>query len=272
MAYLQNLHTHTVYCDGIHTPEEMVRFAMEKGFDSIGFSGHAYTWHNPYANATPENTEKYKAEVTALKAKYADRLKIFLGLEMDLHSGADQTGYDYLIGSVHYLKQGDAYIPIDRSRADILQGVIDDWFGGDAMTFVKAYYETVASLPRHGKFDIIGHFDLITKNLDAYPLFDDTSDAYIRCAVEAMEALRPHIPVFEVNTGAMARGYRKVPYPTETLLKYFYDLGFGAVITSDCHDGTKLDLGREDARQLLLRCGFKEQYILTDSGFEPIPL
>ena len=103
-------------------------------------------------------------------------------------------------------------------------------------------------------------------------MFDDTSDAYIRCAVEAMEALRPHIPVFEVNTGAMARGKRKVPYPTATLLKYFRDLGFGAVISSDCHDGTKLDFGREDARQLLQSCGFKEQYILTDSGFEPIPL
>ena len=272
MAYLQNLHTHSVYCDGIHTPEEMIHFALEKGFDSLGFSGHAYTWYNPYANATPNNTEKYKAEVTALKTKYADRLKIYLGLEMDMYSGVDMTGYDYLIGSVHYLKQGDNYIPIDRSRADILQGVIKDWYGGDAMAFVKAYYEAVASLPRYGKFDIIGHFDLITKNLDAYPLFDDTSEEYIRYAVEAMEVLRPHIPIFEVNTGAMARGYRKVPYPTATLLKYFRDLGFGAVITSDCHDGTKLDLGREECRQLLLGCGFTEQYILTDSGFRPIPL
>lgn len=272
MAYLQNLHTHSIYCDGIHTPEEMVHFAIEKGFDSLGFSGHAYTWYNPYANATPENTEKYKAEVTALKEKYADRLKIFLGLEMDIYSGVDMTGYDYLIGSVHYLKQGDTYIPIDRSKAQFVRDIIDTCFGGDEMAFVRAYYAAVASMLQYGNFDIIGHFDLITKNLDAMPLFDDTSDAYIRCAVEAMEALRPHIDLFEVNTGAMARGYRKVPYPAETLLKYFYDLGFGAVITSDCHDGTKLDLGREDARQLLLSCGFKEQHILTDSGFEPIAL
>ena len=272
MGYKQCLHTHSILCDGKDTLEEMVQTAIEKGFDSIGFSGHTYTWHNPYGNATPENTERYKAEVTALKEKYADRIKVFLGLEVDLYSDTDLAGYDYLIGSVHYLKQGDAYIPIDRSRADILQGVIADWYGSDAMAFIKAYYEAVASLPQGGKFDIIGHFDLITKNLDTYPLFDDTSDAYIRCAVEAMEALRPHIPVFEVNTGAMARGKRKVPYPTATLLKYFRDLGFGAVISSDCHDGTKLDFGREDARQLLQSCGFKEQYILTDSGFEPIPL
>lgn len=272
MAYLQNLHTHSVYCDGIHTPEEMVNFAIEKGFDSLGFSGHAYTWYRPYANATPENTEKYKAEVTALKEKYADRLKIFLGLEMDMYSGVDLTGYDYLIGSVHYLKQGDTYIPIDLSAAQLVQEVIDTYFGGDEMAFVKSYYEAVADMPRFGKFDIIGHFDLITKNLDAMPLFDERSPAYIRCALEAMEALRPHIGLFEVNTGAMARGYRKIPYPAKSLVKQFRDMGFGAVITSDCHDGTKLDLGREDARQLLLACGFTEHYILTDSGFEPIAL
>lgn len=272
MHYLQNLHTHSTYCDGIHTPEEMVNFAIEKGFDSLGFSGHAYTWYNPYANATLENTEKYKREVTALKTKYDHRLKIFLGLEMDMYSGVDMTGYDYLIGSVHYLKCDGSYVPIDRTKAEHVQDVIDNHFGGDGMAFVKAYYETVAAMPRYGSFDIIGHFDLITKNLDGKPLFDNTSGAYIRCAVEAMEALRPHIRLFEVNTGAMARGYRKVPYPCANLLKYLRDLGFGAVITSDCHDGTKLDLGRENARQLLLGSGFQEHYILTDAGFEPIPL
>ena len=38
----QNLHTHTIYCDGINTPEELVEAAIAKGFDSIGFSGHSY--------------------------------------------------------------------------------------------------------------------------------------------------------------------------------------------------------------------------------------
>lgn len=189
-----------------------------------------------------------------------------------MYSGVDLTGYDYLIGSVHYLKVDGTHIPIDRTKAENVQDVIDTYYGGDEMAFVKAYYDAVASLPQYGNFDIIGHFDLITKNLDQKPLFDNTSDAYIRCAVEAMEALRPHIRIFEVNTGAMARGYRKVPYPCANLLDYLRDLGFGAVITSDCHDGTKLDLGREDARQLLLSHGFKEQYILTDAGFETIPL
>ena len=34
--YLQNLHTHTSFCDGAHFPEEIILTALEKGFSSIG--------------------------------------------------------------------------------------------------------------------------------------------------------------------------------------------------------------------------------------------
>ena len=39
----QNLHTHSTFCDGKDTPEEMILRAIELGFNSIGFSGHANT-------------------------------------------------------------------------------------------------------------------------------------------------------------------------------------------------------------------------------------
>ena len=42
-AWKANLHTHTSFCDGKNSPEEMVRSAVEKGFDVLGFSGHSYT-------------------------------------------------------------------------------------------------------------------------------------------------------------------------------------------------------------------------------------
>ena len=40
---LTNFHTHTNLCDGDNTPEEMVKSAINNGFLSLGFSGHAYT-------------------------------------------------------------------------------------------------------------------------------------------------------------------------------------------------------------------------------------
>jgi|GEM_PF-2164955 len=45
--YIQNLHTHTAYCDGTDRPEELVIAAVEKDFDSIVFSGHSYMTYSP---------------------------------------------------------------------------------------------------------------------------------------------------------------------------------------------------------------------------------
>ena len=38
----QNLHTHTTYCDGKNTVSEMIRSALHKDFDVLGFSGHSF--------------------------------------------------------------------------------------------------------------------------------------------------------------------------------------------------------------------------------------
>ena len=39
-------------------------------------------------------------------------------------------------------------------------------------------------------------------------------------AFETAEVLAKDIPFFEINTGAIARGYRKSPYPTVPIIKY----------------------------------------------------
>ena len=86
-------------------------------------------------------------------------------------------------------------------------------------------------------------------------------------ALEAVHALKGKIPFFEVNVGAMSRGYRTTPYPQIDILKELYKCGFGAVISSDCHDNTVLDCHFEAARDHLIEAGFKTRYILTDNGF-----
>ena len=48
MSLLQNLHIHTTYADGKDLPEEIVLKAIEKGFDSIGFSEHTYNRFSDY--------------------------------------------------------------------------------------------------------------------------------------------------------------------------------------------------------------------------------
>ena len=269
MAYynhLQNLHTHTTYCDGINTPEQIILTAIDKGFGSIGFSGHSYMYYSEGHSMSLEGTEKYKAEISRLKNKYRDQIDIFCGLEFDMYSEIELKGYDYLIGPVHYLKCDDKLVGFDRSDKEV-KNVIDTYFDGDGMKYARAYYQTLAELPNHGDFDIIGHFDIISKHSENVKFFDETADKYKSLILEAADALRGRIPIFEVNTGAIARGYRTTPYPSIFIMKELKNMGFGVCITSDCHDVRYLECGFSDGSELLRECGFREKFILTECGF-----
>ena len=56
------------------------------------------------------------------------------------------------------------------------------------------------------------------------------------------------------------------------LIKELKRFGFGVVITSDCHNKDYIDCNFKESAELLKCCGFKEQYILTKTGFVAVPL
>lgn len=271
MNRIQNLHTHTHWCDGADSPEAILDAAIGKGFESVGFSGHSWMDFAPEHSMSLSGTEKYKEEILRLKEEYAGRIGVFLGLEMEMYSPIVPEGYEYLIGSSHYFDFGGRKVGFDRS-AKVVQQVIGDCFGGDGMKYAKEYYKNLARLPEYGDFDVIGHFDLITKHAENEDFFDTASDEYRDAAVTCAKALRGKIPYFEVNTGAIARGYRTTPYPDPFILKTMKELGFKAIISSDCHNRDALDCAFPLARRLLREAGFAQHHILTDAGFVPVPL
>ena len=268
----QNLHIHTTYADGKDSPEEILLEAIERGFDSVGFSEHAFLPYSSYPNQmTEEKAARYKKEIRELKQKYSGAIDVFCGLEFDFYSELDTEGYDYQIGSVHYLACKDGFRTFDRGLADTLD-YIEAYFDGSSLAFAKAYYETVARLPEMGRFDVIGHFDLITKNNEQNRFLDTSEKEYLCAGFEAIHALKGQIPLFEVNTGAVSRGYRTQAYPQIEFLREFRACGFGAIITSDCHDKNFLDCGFEDAAELLSAAGFTSKWILGDGGFREVAL
>lgn len=272
MGYKQCLHTHSIYCDGKDTLKQMVLTAIEKGFDSIGFSSHSYMDIYSEFSMSEEEATQYKAEIAVLQKKYADKIKIFCGLEKDNYTPLSLSGYDYLIGSVHVMRYQDELLFIDWT-AERTRENIEKVFNGDGIAYAKHYFETVADLPNHGTFDIIGHFDLLTKFNEKEPdLFDTQCEEYRAAATKAAEALVGKVKYFEVNTGAISRGYRTTPYPDPYIIKEMKRLGFGAIISSDCHDRNFLDCGYEEAKRLLLEAGYTEHYVLKEEGFVAIPL
>lgn len=272
MENKQNLHTHTTYADGKDTPEEIILKAIEKGFDSIGFSEHSFMASSSFpCQMTVKDMENYKKEIRFLKSKYKGLIDVFCGMELEMYSDVPTDGIDYLIGSVHYLDFNGNLISFDRGLNETLDYVNDN-FGGDGLSFAKKYFETLACLPEKGNIDIIGHFDICAKNNEKGDFFDTTSKEYLNLGYESIHNLKGKIPLFEVNTGAMARGYRTIPYPQIEFLKEFKDCGFGAVISSDCHNKDFIDCYFDEARELLISVGFKSRFILTDKGFKEVSI
>lgn len=268
----QNLHTHTTFADGKDTPEELVKEAIKRGFAGIGFSEHSYMEFSDYPfQMKVEDIPLYKAEIGELKKKYSGQIDIFCGMEYEFYSNVPTCGFDYLIGSVHYLEIGGKLFGFDRGLQETIDYVNNN-FGGNGLKFAEKYFSTVAALPTRGNFNIIGHFDLLTKNNEVGKFIDTNSKKYLQFGTEAIHNLKGKIPFFEVNTGAISRGYRTSAYPQTEFLKEFKKCGFGVVITSDCHNKNYLDCGFEEARQRLLDCGFKSHWILTDKGFCEVPL
>jgi histidinol-phosphatase (PHP family) len=272
LKYYQNLHTHSTYCDGKDSIEGMIQSAIAQGMHSVGFSGHSYMHYAPDHSMSIEGTEEYIKEVRAMIEKYKDKIDLFCGLEFDMYStDVDLSCYDYVIGTAHYLLIDGKHVGFDRT-APVVAGIINDYFGGDGMKYAKMFYETLAQLPNYGKFDILGHADLICKFSEKENFFDESDPVYQKYAKDAIDALTGKIPIFEVNTGAISRGYRTTPYPNPFLLKHFKERGWHATISSDCHDARYIRQSFEDAGELLKAAGFREYYVLTKEGFKAVSL
>ncbi len=269
MEYLQNLHTHSSFCDGKDTPEEMVLEALKKGFNSLGFSGHSYIPGGEYY--CMKDTVGYKAEINRLKEKYKDKLEIFCGIEFEMYSPKDLDGYDYIIGSSHYIKIGDEVIDIDL-KAPWVREIIDKYFDGDGMRLARAYYENIAKMPEYIIPDFIGHFDIVRKHSEKEHFFDTSKKEYQNYALEALHTLSEKNDIFELNTGCIARGYLSTPYPEAFILKELKALGKKIVITSDCHNKDFLGRDFKLGEELLKSIGFSEVYVFKKTGFIPIKL
>ena len=252
-----NYHTHTTYCDGNSTPEEIAEKAVSLGMTELGFSGHSYTSFDESYCMSKEDMRRYFDEINGLKERYEGRLEILCGIEMDIFSDREDYDlpWDYVIGSCHYIKKGGEYIPVDESE-DILTSAASEYYGGDIYQLAEDYYREVSEVHDVTGCDIVGHFDLITKFNEESQILDDSEPAYEDAWMSALEKLtKDEDLIFEINTGAMSRGYRTEPYPSSEILAELGKRKTGIILSSDSHDKSTLLYGFEKARRLAESAG-----------------
>ena len=237
---LPSYHNHTVLCDAKNTAEEMVLAAIKAGMPEIGFSAHSRMPGDPCWCLTETAEREYFETVTALKEKYSDKIKIYLGVEQDFYGEPIAYPYDYVIGSVHALDVGGELIDVDLNP-EVVRKNVEIYFGGDPYLYVEHFYETVSKVYEKTKCDIIGHLDLVTKFLDRDPLFSEEHPRYIAAREGAIATLLKAPAVFEINTGGIYRGYRKVTYPNFETVTELYNRGAKFVINADSHSIDSVD-------------------------------
>ena len=242
---LRDCHVHTVFSDGKNTAEEMVLAALDLGMEVLGFSDHSFTRFDTSYCMPEESIGAYRAEIGRLKEKYAGRITLLCGIEQDAFAEYPAKEYDYSIGSVHYVKLEDEYVPVDETP-EILIRAAEKYFRGDIYALAEEYYRTVGELPERQEPSWIGHFDLINKFNEGGRLFDPSAPR-LRAAWQAAarRCCAAGLP-FEINTGALARGLRSEAYPSHEMIEYIASLGGRFVLSSDSHSAATLMYGFAD--------------------------
>ncbi len=253
MSALFNYHTHTNLCDGRDTPENVVLSAIALGMETIGFSGHAPTEGGE--RYCMKSARVYRDVIARLKDKYSHKIRILCGIERDIYSYDDDGEYDYVLGAVHSIEYRGEHFEVDASPERFAEGILSV-FGGDGDAFAIAYMKKVASVAEITGCDIVAHFDLVSKFNSGNKYFNEQNPEYIARGLEAIETITKTCPVFEINTGAISRGWKTTPYPSPVFLEKIKSVGGKVTFGSDSHRSDTLLCCFEEAEKLALQYGF----------------
>lgn len=275
--HLTNLHTHTVYCDGKFSVEDMILAAVKMKFQSIGISTHGPTPFISDWNIQIDKVEKYIEEVILLKERYKDKIEVFLGMELDYIPGIgfDEISkslmkrLDYYIGSIHYLgyfKNGIMWT-VDYNIEELLQG-INESFNGNARLAVETYYKYIEEMAETYQPPIIGHLDLFKKNNKNNVLFDEKESWYVKAVANCLDAIKNTSCSIEINTGGIARGYTIEQYPSTFILEMIKERNIPVIINSDAHTIDGIDCKFNEMYKLVHDLGFENLTYLTKEGWK----
>ena len=232
----RNYHTHTSRCKhASDTDREYVLSALENGYDELGFSDHS-PW--PYENGTVsicrmpvEQLEDYVSSVQSLKAEFAGRIKIHMGLECEyypkyydwLQKQRDLYKLDYLILGNHFQRDDEINCHYSHVRTPDL---------------LLRYAETAIAGMRTGLFAYLAHPDV---SLASYPEFDKACETMSRMICQASNEM--HFPLEYNLQGKLYQDrhiYDGLEYPCLAFWKIAGEMGCEAIVGVDAHAASSL--------------------------------
>jgi histidinol-phosphatase (PHP family) len=252
------------------TEENVARYreaATERGIVELGVSEHVHrfvqaldVWQHPFWR------EQAVDDLDAYCEFVRDRTDLRLGLEVDFVPGAEdrtqnlieRAGLDYVVGSVHFLRDG----AVDHDRFDIWRGT----HSADAVW--RRYFETLGEAARSGLFDILAHPDLVKMWGAQRPRPEGDLRRFYELAIEGIAESQIAI---EVSTAGLRKPTGEL-YPAPAFLELTLEAGCPVALSSDAH--LPADVGRDYDRalELLDSLGVRELSVFErrERRLEPI--
>lgn len=246
------LHSHTQFCDGRATMEEMAEAACNAGMKHYGFSPHSPIIVESSCNMSRDSVGYYLKECQRLKELYAGRMNIYAGMEIDYLG--PQWGpasdffkalpLDYCIGSIHFVPTRDGeYVDID-GRFENFRWKMHDYFGDDIRWVVEQYFSQTHAMIDAGGFNIIGHFDKVGHNASHFRAGIEDEPWYAALVDGVIDHIASAGIIAEVNTKALAEHHRT--FPGERLWKKVKEAGIPLIVNSDAHFPDLINAGRAE--------------------------
>ncbi len=268
-----NYHTHSYFCDGNGVPEEYVQAAIAQGFTHLGFSGHApLPFENTFA-LHEEQMSNYIATIRHLQQQYAEKIKIYLGLEADYIPGfskdfrimKEMYGLDYLIGSVHLVKSqtSDELWFTDGSNISTYDEGLQQLFGNDIKAAVKAFFLQTDTMISEQHPDVIGHFDKVKMN-NKGRYFSEEESWYHDLVMETLRLIKESGCVCEINSRAIYKERYSDYFPGSYLWPLIAAMNIPVMINSDAHKPDEVGLLTNETLALAKTKGIKEVWYFED--------
>jgi histidinol-phosphatase (PHP family) len=259
MVLTGSFHTHSSYCDGTGTILEVVEAAIDAGLCDVGISSHAplpfaTDWNMPLDSLTT-----YVRQVRDLRHQYEDRISVWLGAEIDYIPGDEvrgfqrkeilPAGFDYFVGSVHFLGSGHPPRSFDGTR-EVFEQILDEDYEGDVRLMVQDYYSRVRRLLDLPLVKIVGHLDVIKRWNGDRLFFTEKEPWYVESVESALLAIAGSGIVVELNTAGWRKGLVD-PYPSPWILERCRDLNIPLTVNADTHTPHDVAWGYDRAEKLL---------------------
>jgi histidinol-phosphatase (PHP family) len=231
--------------------ERYLEAAQEAGVGELGCSEHIYRfrealelWRHPFwEDQARDDLDAY--------CEFVRSTPLRLGIEADFVAGAeDRTanllergGFDYVIGSVHFIEAG----AVDHEGWDVWERE------GDPDVVWSRYFETLAEAARSGLFDVLAHPDLVKYWGPVRAPERDPRFHY----EPAVEAIAETGVAVEVSTAGLRKPVAEV-YPAPAMAEMLVDAGAAFTLSSDAHAPGDVGRDYEEAVELMRGWGIEE--------------